>query len=95
MFASSNACVHAGNGRLKLLGPPLLKDKAMSSTLKALLLAAVVLAVMAMSATTASATAPVEVHDETGNHCNPCDIVIEGESQIVIAAVVAAACEDV
>ena len=53
---------------------------------KLLLLSTAVLAAAALNATTASATGPVEVHDELGNHCNPCVIDLVGESQITFTS---------
>ena len=62
---------------------------------KLLLLSTTVLAAVALNATTASATGPVEVHDELGNHCNPCAIQIQGESRIIQPnGSTASSCED-
>jgi len=52
---------------------------------KLFLLLAAAIAALAMSATTASATGPVEVDIEGGAHCAPCFIEVHGESQITNA----------
>jgi hypothetical protein len=67
---------------------------------KLFLLLAMALTALAMSATTASADTPVEVHDETGTHCgdpDPCEIHVVGESLLHVTGVptfVVSQCED-
>ena len=50
-----------------------------------LLLSAITLTVVFMSAASASAFGPLEVHDETGTHCNPCPVEFHGESFVTNA----------
>jgi hypothetical protein len=55
------------------------------------------LAAVALSATTASADTPVEVHDETGTHCDPCEIHLTSESRIESSSspvIITSRCED-
>jgi hypothetical protein len=57
----------------------------MRTASKLLLLCATAVLAMAFAASSASATGPVEISNEiTGEHCNPCEIVVEGESVISV-----------
>jgi hypothetical protein len=61
------------------------------------LLAITALAALLLSAATASADVPVEVHDESGNHCDPCEVHVVGESLFHVTGVpsfVVTQCED-
>jgi hypothetical protein len=57
----------------------------MRTASKLLLLCATAVLAMALTASSASATGPVEISNEaTGEHCNPCSVILEGESTISV-----------